>query len=318
LTEKVPPSRGSSRDKRPLPEADLDAALWPTPSSQATETVPIDTIPGPQPTGETSRPDEPLPASPPAQATSKTPRMPARERLRKERARRARRRRRIRVAAVGAGVVALIAAATAYILVQGNGDSTGKARSAYAGHFAPVTLNSDNSVTMAQPGVSKPVLDVYEDFQCAECRAFERSNGGVIQQLADQGKVRVIYHPFTIFGSQLQQANSIRAWAAAKCAPASLWVRYHNALYASQPADTTANGFQISLLVDLGRKVGIASPDFVQCVRSQKYAAQNPPLSNQIINSGVNGAPVLVLNGKVLNINPVSSRLRQQILSASL
>jgi len=115
--------------------------------------------------------------------------MPARERLRKERTLRARRRRRIRVAGVGAGVVALIAAATAGILIQSNGDTTGKARSAYAGHFAPVTLNADNSVTMAQPGVTKPVLDVYEDFQCAQCRAFERSNGGVIQQLAGGGDV---------------------------------------------------------------------------------------------------------------------------------
>jgi protein-disulfide isomerase len=243
--------------------------------------------------------------------------MPARERLRKERARRARRRRRIRVAGVGAGVVALIAAATAGILVHSNGDTTGKARSAYAGHFAPVTLNADNSVTMAQPGVTKPVLDVYEDFQCAQCRAFERSNGGVIQQLADQSKVRVVYHPFTIFSGQLQQAESIRAWAAAKCAPANLWVRYHNALYASQPALTAADGFPISLLVHLGKQVGLATPDFVQCVRSQKYAAQNPPLSNQIINGGVNGAPVLMLNGKVLNINPVSSGLRYRILSAS-
>ena len=243
--------------------------------------------------------------------------MPARERLRLVRAREARRQRRIRVAAAGGGVIVLIAAITVGVLVQRHDATIAKARSGYEGRYAPVILNADNSVTMARPGVSRPVLDVYEDFQCPLCRAFEKANGGMIQRLADEGRVRVTYHPFTMFSDQPQQANSIRAWAAAKCAPANLWVRYHNALYASQPAETTADGFPISLLVRLGRRVGITNPDFAQCVRSQKYAAQNPPLSNQIINDGVNGAPILVLNGKVLSINPLSSRLRQQILSAS-
>jgi protein-disulfide isomerase len=236
--------------------------------------------------------------------------------LRAERARRARRRWQIRLAAVTAGV-ALGAAATVGLLVQHHGGTTVKARSGNAVRYVPVTLNADNSVTMARRGVTHPVLDVYEDFQCAQCRAFERGNGVVIQQLAAEGKVRVVYHPFTIFSGQQQQADSIRAWAAAKCVPADLWVRYHNALYASPPTGTAANGFPISLLVHLGKKVGITSPGFVHCAQSQRYAAQNAPLSNQILNSGVNGAPMLMLNGKVLNTDPLSSTLRQQILSAS-
>jgi protein-disulfide isomerase len=184
-------------------------------------------------------------------------------------------------------------------------------------HYAPVTLNADNSVTMARSGVAKPVLDVFEDFQCAECRTFELGNGRVIQQLAEQGKVKVVYHPFTVFSSQMQQASSVRAWAAAKCAPANRWVRYHNELYASQPTGTATSGFTTTLLVQLGRKAGITSPGFASCVRSQRYAAQNDPLSNQILNSGVNSAPVLMLNGRVLTLSPLSPRLRQHILSGS-
>jgi protein-disulfide isomerase len=247
-----------------------------------------------------------------------TARMSARERIRMERARRARRQRRVRVAAVCAGVVVLIAAAVAVgIVVRHNRDTTVKASSGYAGPYAPVTLNADNSVMMAQPGVTKPVLDVYEDFQCSLCAAFEKANGGMIQRLADQGKVKVVYHPFTISGGQPQGASSIRAWAAAKCVPARLWVRYHNALYASQPAETNAGGFPVSLLVRLGKNAGITSPGFAQCVRSQQYAAQDPPLSDQIINGGMSSAPILKLNGQVLNVDLTSSGLRQQILPAS-
>jgi protein-disulfide isomerase len=238
--------------------------------------------------------------------------------MRMERARRARRQRRIRVLAVGAGVVVLIAAVVAVgVLRQHNRGTTVKASSEYAGPYAPVTINADNSVTMVQPGVTKPVIDVYEDFQCPVCRSFEKGNGGMIQQLADQGKVKVVYHPLTIFSAEPQQANSIRAWAAAKCAPANLWVRYHNALYASQPAETTIGGFPVSLLVRLGKNAGIRSRGFAQCVQSQKYATQNPPVSNQISNSGVNDMLTLKLNGQVLNAQAKSSKLRGQILSAS-
>ena len=242
--------------------------------------------------------------------------MTAREWLRRERVRQARRKRRIRLAAIGTCLAVLMGAATAVILIRHH-QSTVRAGPIAAGHYAPVTLNADNSVTMARAGVTTPVLDVFEDFQCAECRAFERGNGRMIQRLADEGKVKVVYHPFTIFSSQLQQASSIRAWAAAKCAPANRWVSYHNALYASQPAAGMAGGFTLSLLVHLGREAGITSPGFAQCVGSQKYAALNAPLSNQVLNGGVNSAPVIMLNGKLLGISPLSSRLRQQILSAS-
>lgn len=242
--------------------------------------------------------------------------MPAREWLRRERAREARRKRRIRLAAIGACLTAIIGGVAAGVLIE-HQQSPVKAGPVFAGHYAPVTLNADNSVTMAQAGITKPVIDVFEDFQCAECRAFERGNGLMVQRLAADGKVKVVYHPFTIFSGQSQQASSIRAWAAAKCAPANRWVSYHNALYASQPAAGTAGGFTLSLLVRLGKEAGIAGPGFAQCVRSQKYAAQNAPLSNQVLNGGVNSAPVIMLNGKMLGISPLSSRLRQQILSGS-
>ena len=212
-------------------------------------------------------------------------------------------------------MIALIAAAAATtVIVLHARVGTAKVSTGYAGPFAPVTLNLDNSVTMAKPGVTKPVLDVYEDFRCPACATFENAIGSMIQRLADHGQVKVIYYPFTAVSGQPQQAGSIRAWAAAKCAPANRWARFHNALYTNQPA--TSRGFPASALVQLGRDVGITSHAFAQCVRSQKYAAQDPPLSDQIINSGVSNAPILKLNGQVLDVGQTSSELRQRILSA--
>jgi len=219
-------------------------------------------------------------------------------------------------------IVLLAAAITTSIALQHGGGTTvrpGAARPGfgYRGPFAPVTLNADNSVTMAQPGVTRPVLDVYEDFLCSACRTFENGSGAAIQRLADEGKVKVVYYPFTIFGKQPQRASSIRAWAAAKCVPANTWARYHNSLYASQPAREAASGFAVNLLVRLGRTAGITGAGFAQCVQSQHYAAQDPPVSDQIMNSGVSSMLTLKLNGQVLDPRLTSSQLRQEIISAS-
>jgi protein-disulfide isomerase len=221
-----------------------------------------------------------------------------------------------------AGVALVAALVITSLALQGGGGNKIKITAAkpgfgYTGPYAPVTLNADNSVTMAQPGVTQPVLNVYEDFLCSACRTFEKGGGAVIQRLADEGKVKVVYYPFTAFGSEPQRANSIRAWAAARCAPANLWARYHNSLYASQPAQTAASGFAISLLVQLGRNAGITSPGFAQCVQSQQYATEDLPLSDQIINSGVSTMLTVTLNGRALSPSLSSPQLRQQIISAS-
>jgi protein-disulfide isomerase len=291
VTDRVPSSRSGADRERPVPEADLDAALW------------------------TDSPDMAGPSRP--FVTASVTQLPARDRIRMMRKRSARRRRWIRVSAVGAGVAVLAAAAAFGITFHHGGHTAVPASPApfgYTGPYAPVTLNADNSVTMSQPGVTKPVLDVYEDFQCPACRTFEKSDGALIQQLAEQGKVKVVYYPFTIYSGQPQLDNSVRAWAAARCAPPGRWVKYHNALYASQPAQTASDGFPVSQLVRLGEEAGITGPAFAQCVRSQQYAPQDAPLSNQIINAGVSTMPALTLDGKVLGNSLTPSALRKLII----
>jgi hypothetical protein len=240
----------------------------------------------------------------------------ARERVRRVKAREARRRRLTRLATVGACVVA-VAAVGIWIngLASHGHPASARANPGYLGPYAPVTLNADNSVTMGQPGVSTPVLDVYEDFECSACGAFERTDGGLIQRLAFQGKVKLVYHPFTVSSTPPQEASSVRAWAAVKCAPASMWARYHNALYAAALAKPE---FTVSGLLRLGRDVGIASPGFVACVRSQRYSDLDAPVSDEIVNSGLSSLPVLKLNGHIIAAGRTPSGLRQLIMSGSV
>ena len=238
---------------------------------------------------------------------SKSGRAAARERIRLERERAARRRQRNRVLIVVGSALGAIVIAIVVILVvrpgQSTGTSAGTVHSAYYnGPFAPVTKNADHSVTNAQPGVKTPVLDIYEDFQCPICDTFEKANGATVQKLARQGQVQVIYHPFTIFlGEQPAQDNSVRAWSAAQCVPAGSWMRYHNLLYSNQPDERAQTGFPISLLLALGRKIGLTSASFTNCVSSQTFAPQAVPFSEQVIKSGITATPTVKLNGRAVS-----------------
>lgn len=259
---------------------------------------------------------------------SRSGRAAARERIRREREREARRRQRNRVLIVlGSALGAIVIAVIVIVVVRpGHSSGTGTATSTvqdayYNGPFAPVTKNPDHSVTMSRPSVTTPVLNIYEDFQCPICDEFEKANGAEVQKLADQGKVRVIYHPFTIFlGEQPAQDNSVRAWAAAQCVPAGSWMEYHNLLYSNQPDERTPGGFPISLLLALGRKIGLTSGSFTQCVSSQKYAPLGVPLSEKIIKSGIDSTPTVKLNGKTVSntilVQP-GTALQKLILGAS-
>jgi protein-disulfide isomerase len=228
-------------------------------------------------------------------------------------------RRRDRDLLIYAAVLALIMVVVGMgILVQRSRSTAGT--TAYAGPYAPVARTADDTVTMAQPGVTKPVLQIYEDFQCSVCDEFELANGGLVERLAYQGRVKVVYHPFTIFvGSQPRQANSTRAWAAAQCVAARSWVRYHNLLYLHQPAETAVDGFPLTQLLALGRRIGLTGSAFTQCVASQRYAAQIVPLSNRITNSGIGTTPTVTLNGRPVSLSTLvlpNGALSQAIIAA--
>jgi protein-disulfide isomerase len=205
----------------------------------------------------------------------------------------------------GIVILVLIVAIAGVLVQRRRADSY---PSVYGGPYAPAMLTAGDTVTMTQPGVAVPVLVIYEDFQCSICDAFELANSGPIEKLADQGRVKVVYHLFTIFvGSQPRQANSTRAWAAARCVPADLWVRYHDLLYAHQPGETDQHGFPITQLLAFGRRLRLTSSAFTQCVTSQRYAAQLVPLSNRIVGSGINATPTVTLNGRPLSMATLES-----------
>ncbi|HEX2315627.1 MAG TPA: thioredoxin domain-containing protein [Thermomonospora sp.] len=226
----------------------------------------------------------------------------ARERLAAERAREAVRARRRRALAVTLGVVAVIAVVVvAVVLVRGGDSGDG-----YEGAQAPATRQADGSVVVAQPGVTAPVLEIYEDFQCPACKSMEDATGDTVKELAAERRVKVVYRPFSLFrdAPEPTRGNSLRALNASFCAPADKWVAYHDKLFDEQGPEN-ATGFENQDLISWARDVGITGAAFERCVTGNGRSAQVEQANAAAGRAGVQSTPWVTLNGRRLDQNAV-------------
>ncbi|XRQ02782.1 DsbA family protein [Actinomadura welshii] len=247
----------------------------------------------------------------------------ARERLAAERKRQAARHKQRRLLAIVLGsVVAVAVVVVGTVLIVDYQSKQGRAE-VHQGALAPLSRQDDGSIVMAQPGVEKPVLEIFEDFQCPVCKQFEEATGETVLELAEQGKVKVVYRPFHLFGQQRDpiRINSLRSAEAALCVPADKWISYHDALFRFQPAEGS-EGFSPDDLVKWGKDIGITDPNFEKCVREEQKKPQVEAMTNYALQErGVQGTPSVFMDGKELDsaqfMNPAALRATIDAAAAS-
>ncbi|MDL4770954.1 DsbA family protein [Actinomadura xylanilytica] len=225
----------------------------------------------------------------------------ARQRLAAERSRQAARERRRRLLLVVVGAVAAAAVVVVIVVVVLTRDGGGgKPAPAYTGALAPTSRQSDGAVVMARPGVARPVLQIFEDFQCPICKDLEDKQGPTIKELAAAGKVKTVYRPFQLFQQEPLSGNSRRAANAAACAPADRWIQYHDQIYAHQPAEGD-KGFADPDLITWAGAVGISGAPFTTCVDKAQKTAEVDRATAYAERAGVTATPWLTLDGAKLS-----------------
>ncbi|WP_106398551.1 DsbA family protein [Actinocorallia populi] len=219
----------------------------------------------------------------------------ARERLAEQRRIEAQRDRRKRMlTAIGGALVLIVAVVGLVILVNSGKDKSEE----YAGAIAPTTREADGSIVMAKAGVTAPVLEIYEDFQCPACKNLEDTSGDTIKRLAAEGKVKVVFRPFRLFSQDPLKSNSERAANAALCAPADKWVPFHDRIFANQPREGSV-GFENDDLIDWAGEAGITGAEFESCVKDGQKNAQVTAMTEYALNTAqVESTPTVKLDGE--------------------
>jgi protein-disulfide isomerase len=142
-----------------------------------------------------------------------------------------------------------------------------------------------------------PKIDVYIDYQCPACRAFEIINGGYLNEVIAQNKAKVVYHPMTFIGPE----SILAANAAACAADESKFVDMNLALFQNQPNAENSGVWQSQALVALGKSVGIKSNSFEKCVNDGTYVKWTNNVAVESGKANVNSTPTIFINGKEMD-----------------
>lgn len=224
----------------------------------------------------------------------------AREKLAEERKRQAARdkQRRLLVFVLGGLVaVGLIVALT--VVVVNNQGKRDQVAVAYSGPSAPVTRQDDGSIAVAKAGVTAPVLEIYEDFQCPACQSFEEQSGETMLKLAADGKVKLVFRPFQLFQQEPLASVSRRGLNATFCAPTDKWLSLHHTLFEYQPMEGR-EGFTNEDLINWATDLGFNDPAFEKCVTDMQKAEQIEQATQYATAQKVESTPTVRLNGQPL------------------
>lgn len=215
---------------------------------------------------------------------------PRRQKIAAARAALAAKQRRKRRIYVAVSVVAvLLIAAIVGIAVQTSRDDSGPV-------VLPATATGDDNGIVGGDPAAPVTLDVYEDFQCPVCGQLEKASGDTINQLAEDGKARVVYHVMSFLGPESERAAN----AAAAAADQGKFAAYHDVLFANQPPEQTG-GYTNETLIDLGRQVGLTSQQFVDAVNAGTFDGYVAEVDDSASKRGVTGTPTLFLEGQRLS-----------------
>jgi protein-disulfide isomerase len=182
---------------------------------------------------------------------------------------------------VGIGVVVvLLVAVIGGVLIYNNQKNTTEGKDIAAATQstsqqaadADVPVTRDDGVVVVGKTTAKVTLDVYEDFLCPACGAFEKAYGTDVEQHIANGSVQVRYHMLPMLNDRSDPPGySLDSANAGLCAAdAGKFPAFHKSLYGDQPEEGS-RGWDRQQLAALGSKLGITDKNFASCVTSGKY-----------------------------------------------
>ena len=207
------------------------------------------------------------------------------------------RRRRTVIGAVVAAVV-LVVVLVGVVVVQTRRTST-------ASDAAAPANTTGNGYVFAVGSADAPVtVDLYEDFQCPNCKALEDAAGSTIDGLVADGSAQVHYHGMAFLDTKANDDYSTRALNAAavvaSTAGTDAYQKFHDLLFANQPAEG-GSGLTDDQLITYATQAGATGQDVGVDIRNLVYGQWVKASEEQASKDGVTGTPTVFVDGKQLD-----------------
>jgi protein-disulfide isomerase len=207
----------------------------------------------------------------------------------------AQRRRRTILGGVAAAT-AVIVALVVVILVQTQRTAPSAA--------AAVPPNVDGTVISVGSPDAPVTVDLYEDFQCPNCQAFEVRSGSTLAQSVAAGTVQAHYHGMAFLDTSANHEYSTRALNAAAVvvgtAGSDAFQKFHDLLFANQPPEG-GSGLTDDQLVQYAAQAGAGGDAVQHDIRTLKYGDWVKTATDRASKDGVTGTPTVFVGGKRLS-----------------
>ena len=156
------------------------------------------------------------------------------------------------------------------------------------------TIDATNGSSISYDNGAATTIDVWEDPQCPVCKLFADANGQYLDSLVREKKANVRYHVLSFLGDE-----SVRAANASFCAAdEGQFLDFHKAIYTIQSPVENSGFWSNETLVDIGKKIGITSTKFEDCVTKGSKVDLVQANYDSMSKFGVQGTPTVFINGK--------------------
>jgi protein-disulfide isomerase len=195
-------------------------------------------------------------------------------------------------------MVALVVVTGVVFSLFGQTDKTTASLAALDGMKAQSAVTSSidvaNGSSIAFDNGAATTIDVWEDPQCPVCKLFADANGQYLDSLIREKKANVRYHILSFLGDE-----SVRTANASFCAAdEGQYLDFHKAIYAVQSPVENSGFWSNETLVEIGKKIGITSTRFEDCVTKGSKVDLVQANSDSMSKYGVQGTPTVFINGK--------------------
>lgn len=211
----------------------------------------------------------------------------------------------------GLGVVVilgLLAAIVVAVVRASGGDDTPPAPAASGKVVPPANVDGSGGFTVGDAGAPVTV-EIYYDYMCPACGAFEKANGGELDRLTGDGTARVVLRPISFLDEQSQGTRySTRAANAFATvvdgSPDAAW-DFHAALYEHQPSEGS-DGLSDGEIADIARSAGVPG-DVVDTFGDGTFEPWVASMTNAAFDAGLQGTPTITIDGQPFQGDPYST-----------
>lgn len=216
---------------------------------------------------------------------------------REEAARKQQSRRRL-VAILGGLVILVLIGAIAWVAVdaaKSNDDSPGNG----SGELViPNNLNGDGAIPVGDD--SAPVeVEIYFDYICPACGAFELANGAELDRLLEDGSIHLALRPIAFLdkfssGTEYSTRAANAMATVIDGAPEAVW-DFHGAMYVDQPAEGS-EGRTDEEIAEIALEAGVPQ-EVVDRFEDQTFVPWVVKVTDEAFES-IDGTPTVRLDGE--------------------